>query len=885
MSVTVYYAQVKYLKDKKLDVLATNKIKELKENPPQSINDFCKKTVYTGFVDDVFEGCLELGVQIAFMAETLEEVNKITNAGRPKFSKLDYSTIQRYYDKQRKKDTSSDSIEQEEDASNSDQTEEDGNEECVRQVKLQNKITKKRIAEEEKKAQQTVLAKRMRTFTSDKSDLVIDYGSSQYNPRKENTLDTPEEDDNSIREVLSSSRSTPHKVMSKCANNQRKTKNDVFAKTIVSQSNYKSDVAKNKSNRSIITKNKYPALGIERIDDNNIYTDESTDESTLQFQMERTSDNDKIKEQLQLLEKKYKKVATSYKYLKQQNTDLMNQMHNFNNTNGSFRAEVDVYTDKIVATPRRTLVESPRISPSGTPMRKKTSVTKLNLYRTEDEEGDTLHPISPFNGSAIGFKNASTPTRNHEKKELPILKQFKMKVNNEKVHMIHLGYGHNITYDEWLEVMAAPTDSLCVKYLLRILYRHEQLICRSVAGDPKSEKSSPKIEQKSSRFVLDSSQIRARFSGSISRCSKTYKDIKFNSRGRAIIRPKRLRSTTEEDETNCKKPKQKKNLVDSMAAYFMNNCPTVNESIDKENDSMEMNKTNVKHQNSLNHKQTFVNDLDSFSNNRKNDVNDGFDKEDEEYEEEEESDEDEEYDESEEDVERQRFEETYMRENLDLGYKNQTESYATRKNDDIYGDATGDNILNVIRKEMGSMIHGVESNIFKKLDAIQKSIQEINHFEPTEPVGLSSPEGFPIKTMEDFKIISADANKLKAMKSYLKVWGGNNLEDAVKHYVKECLTDELSTEWNWIKTKAEEDEENEKKNQFYAAHEKFNCSHSDFNKAIQDGLRLAKQRHRDSKNRSKKGSSKKKVHFNKWKNTSVLRVPMIKILINATTIF
>ncbi|KAL7290716.1 hypothetical protein TKK_0015468 [Trichogramma kaykai] len=105
----------------------------------------------------------------------------------------------------------------------------------------------------------------------------------------------------------------------------------------------------------------------------------------------------------------------------------------------------------------------------------------------------------------------------------------------------------------------------------------------------------------------------------------------------------------------------------------MNNCPTVNESIDKENDSMAMNKTNVKHKNSLNHKKTFVNGLDSFSNNRKNVVNDGYDKEDEEYDEEEESDEDEEYDESEEDVERQRFEETCRRENLDLGYKNQTE--------------------------------------------------------------------------------------------------------------------------------------------------------------------------------------------------------------------
>ncbi|XP_067211343.1 uncharacterized protein [Linepithema humile] len=64
------------------------------------------------------------------------------------------------------------------------------------------------------------------------------------------------------------------------------------------------------------------------------------------------------------------------------------------------------------------------------------------------------------------------------------------------------------------------------------------------------------------------------------------------------------------------------------------------------------------------------------------------------------------------------------------------------------------------------------------------------------------PDGFPLKTIEEFENLKADTDRLQELLTYLKFVGGLKLREALSHFQKETMTDELTCKFTyWGRTK------------------------------------------------------------------------------------
>ncbi|CAL1672171.1 unnamed protein product [Lasius platythorax] len=64
------------------------------------------------------------------------------------------------------------------------------------------------------------------------------------------------------------------------------------------------------------------------------------------------------------------------------------------------------------------------------------------------------------------------------------------------------------------------------------------------------------------------------------------------------------------------------------------------------------------------------------------------------------------------------------------------------------------------------------------------------------------PHGFPLKTVEEFKELETDTDRLQELLTYLKFVGGIKLREALSHFQKETMTDELTCKFTyWGRTK------------------------------------------------------------------------------------
>ncbi|KAL7290563.1 hypothetical protein TKK_0015330 [Trichogramma kaykai] len=149
----------------------------------------------------------------------------------------------------------------------------------------------------------------------------------------------------------------------------------------------------------------------------------------------------------------------------------------------------------------------------------------------------------------------------------------------------------------------------------------------------------------------------------------------------------------------------------------------------------------------------------------------------------------------------------------------------------------------------------------KENDALfSKQITENDSDESSNLNQLSfiPPEGFPMKSMEEFDELKSNVEKCNSLINYLKLYGGENLETAAKNYIKESMTDELSSKFIWCKKRESDKNAFTLWNTHWATliwgilNNTFRCTIEQFSQAMQYGLRLAKQRYTDNNARDSK---------------------------------
>ncbi|XP_067210756.1 uncharacterized protein [Linepithema humile] len=68
-----------------------------------------------------------------------------------------------------------------------------------------------------------------------------------------------------------------------------------------------------------------------------------------------------------------------------------------------------------------------------------------------------------------------------------------------------------------------------------------------------------------------------------------------------------------------------------------------------------------------------------------------------------------------------------------------------------------------------------------------------HHVLTTQNSLYEKPDGFPLTTIEDFQELETDKDRLQKLASYLKFIGGIKLREALSHFQKETMTDELTS--------------------------------------------------------------------------------------------
>ncbi|KAL7292730.1 hypothetical protein TKK_0013852 [Trichogramma kaykai] len=193
--------------------------------------------------------------------------------------------------------------------------------------------------------------------------------------------------------------------------------------------------------------------------------------------------------------------------------------------------------------------------------------------------------------------------------------------------------------------------------------------------------------------------------------------------------------------------------------------------------------------------------------------------------------------------------ESYSEKSSEFSEDNRSQSSGTNGNNHSRWNSIRDEIVLQIKKS--------EAKILEKIDEIEKTAgNNSNSF--LKQLSFIRPEGFPMQSMEEFDELKNNAEKCKSLIDYLKLYGGENLETAAKNYIKESMTDELSSKFIWCKKRESDKNAITLWNTHWATliwgilNNTFGCTIEQFSQAMQYGLRLAKQPYRDHNARDSK---------------------------------
>ncbi|XP_043465703.1 zinc-regulated protein 8-like [Leptopilina heterotoma] len=134
---------------------------------------------------------------------------------------------------------------------------------------------------------------------------------------------------------------------------------------------------------------------------------------------------------------------------------------------------------------------------------------------------------------------------------------------------------------------------------------------------------------------------------------------------------------------------------------------------------------------------------------------------------------------------------------------------------------------------------------------------------------FAPPQGYPLKTIEEFNSFEDDDNKVNALYSKLRKYGGTKLREALSFAFKSSMTDEVATKFTWYGDSGDTKNFGETKMASLLYQVVNKCKQfkgpenfTEFKSEMTEVLRAAKQRYRNSgkkENRTPKNKSKERV--------------------------
>ncbi|XP_066589341.1 uncharacterized protein [Prorops nasuta] len=95
-------------------------------------------------------------------------------------------------------------------------------------------------------------------------------------------------------------------------------------------------------------------------------------------------------------------------------------------------------------------------------------------------------------------------------------------------------------------------------------------------------------------------------------------------------------------------------------------------------------------------------------------------------------------------------------------------------------------------KKQNDEICGQNEVILSKISRLQ-----MNADIPTDTTLYNKPGGLPLKTIDDFNNFEEDILRLQDLERYLSFIGGIKLREALSHFMKETMTDELASNFTY----------------------------------------------------------------------------------------